>query len=62
MQILESGLQEKEVKIRGIKWTPKKLKVFWNENMRICWEFMRVNKIRLGGINFVGMYAMSLTC
>merc|ERR1711957_998057 len=55
LQILESGLQEKEVKIRGIKWTPKKLKVFWNENMRICWEFMRVNKITLGGVNFISI-------
>ena len=62
MQSLESVSQEKEVRIRGIKWTPRKLKVFWNENLRVCWEFMRVKKIGLGGINFAGTYAMSLTC
>ena len=61
-------MQEKEVKLRGIKWAPKKIKVFWNENMRICWEFMRVNKITLGGVNFICTYtptpddAPSLTC
>ena len=39
--------------IKGIKWKPGKLKIFWEENLRICWTFMRERKIQLGGVNFI---------
>jgi hypothetical protein len=38
-------------KIKSIKWKPNKLKVFWTENLRICWRHMRSKNIDLGGIN-----------
>merc|ERR1711988_1443773 len=42
--------------LSGIKWKPRGLKVFWQENMRICWNFMRDHeKFNLGGVNYISI-------
>jgi len=53
LQHMESGLQGKDVKIKNIKWKPRNIKPFWNNNHSKCWEFMLRNKITLGGVNFI---------
>jgi hypothetical protein len=53
VEILESGKQQKEVKLSGIHRNPRKLKLFWTENLRISWNYMRKEcKIDLNAVNY----------
>ena len=44
------------MEIKGIKWKPGQVKVFWSENLRLCWEYMRKAKTTLGGVNYTGVH------